>query len=820
MPRISNKADLIAAGTKTAAALQQDEDKLNALHKFRTYGYHHVLIAANTTIAAAEVINEKTDITRFLHPGMSAEKKYEPIASKSGNGSYIVVINGMTDAQYLIDSIEWEAIFDPDAKSSNAHASFVEGSMQIQEPKGVRFMKVMKTVCDNLKSDPNGLTFILKTIFVGYTDESEGQGQVATILDVKPFQFFIYDITGEFTNAGSSYEISFVGQVNGTSRLPAFSTVQQSNITGGTIKDALASLQDTLNAAAKAAHEDLIKKLDESNNQEKHNAQGTNPSPKGRPIEYSILAHEDFASLPLDNTHIRNKSVANRAELGTPKGIDIESAISDIMYCSTGIAKMMREDADQNKGYRTIFKIESALTSSLDKVAIIYSVKKCKVPVITKDNRNKAGTIVNPDISNREILEFDYLYTGRNIEVLEYDMKMAMGLVFFQSLGSNNNLPAGASQGSGNTATVSNGNASPLNDKNVVMRDLTPVPIPGNIEDPAARNKVEPSQTADFRTFMARQAMLESVEAKLRIVGIPWLLDVFNLTAEDASTHSLVAQKEDLPLVKVNVRMPTEDFGGADADYTEDFWYEGYFYIISCKNIFRDGRFEQELDLISMMYEEMVTPSSTKPAASKPATNKPATATTSAPKSTINKPELNTAEQKVKNGVAPVTLSPKEQLNCQSIKQQPRPYTMETARRTLLSPNFSLETLTRNPINLGQLDDRILGNLCALAKKLEEVQALLGKRITVTSGYRSPAYNASVRGSSKTSDHMQGVAADIQVGGMSTIAVFNILKASSIDFRQVIHERNSTTSWVHISFNIDPGLAAIPASRKFFSMVV
>ena len=815
MARIINKAELVASGTKTAKEVDRDEAKLNELHKFRTYSYHHILIAANTTIAAAEVIQNTTDIKGFLHPSMEKEAKYAAIPSKSGNGSYIVMINGMTDAEYLINGIEWEAIFDPDAKSSNPHASFVEGTMEIVEPKGVRFMKLLKIACDNLKTDPNGLTFILKTIFVGYVDGVDGKGTdiVQQVIDVKPFQFFIYDITGEFGNTGATYTISFVGQVNGTSRLPAFCTVQQSNVSGGTVKDALSSLQENLNLAAKKAHQDLIKQLDESNNTN-HVTNGTNASPKGRPVEYVIVAHDEFGNLPLDNTHARNQAIAAKSNLATPQGIDIETAISDILYCSTGIMEIMNTDAAGNKGYRTIFKIESALTSTTEKVVITYAVKKCRVPVVTKDNRGKRGEPISADTSNREIIEFDYIFTGKNIEVLEYDMKMAMGLVFFQSLTSTNNLPAAHNQGSGNVSAMSNGQGTVINDKSTVMRDLTVVPIPANIQDPTARNKVEPAKTADYRTFMARQAMLESVESKVRIAGIPWLLEAFNLTTESAVEANMAAQKESLPLIKVNVRMPTEDFGGKDEKYTEEFWYEGYFYVISCRNIFKDGRFEQELDLISMMYEELVVPSSSTPPPAK-VVGKPDPATKN-----INPIVSTTAEQKAKHGIIPVTLSAKEQLNCQTVKAQPRPFTMEVARRTLLSPNFSLETLTRNPINLGALDDRILSNLCALAKKLEEVQAFLGHKIQITSAYRSPAYNRGVRGASKTSDHMQGVAADMQVSAISTERVFEMLKSSNIDFRQVIHERSSSTSWVHVSFNIDSSLPPIPASRKFFKMVV
>lgn len=820
MPTIINKSELVAANTKSNASVQASEDKLNVLKRFRSYSYHHVLIAANTTIAAAEVVDNRTDIMGFMHPSTNEKRKYEAIPSKSGNGSYVVLINGMTDAQYLINSIEWEAIFDPDARSSNPHATFVEGTMEIVEPKGVRFMRIMKEACDSLKTDPNGLTFVLKTIFVGYDDDDAG-GQVSQIIDVKPFQFFIYDITGEFTNSGSSYHISFVGQVNGTSRLPAFSTVQQANVSGGTIKEAVSSLQDRMNTAAKEAHAQLIKQLDERNS-EKVEAAGKEKSPQGRYVEYEINVHADFQNLPLDNTHIRNQTVAAKSQLGTPTGIDIESAISDIMYCSTGIVEMMKQDATDGKGYRTIFKIESAMVSDLEKLKMVYSVKKCRVPVITKDNRSHAGTIVQPDITTREVMQFDYLYTGNNTEVLEYDMKMAMGLAFFQTIGSSNNLPAKSNSASGNHTTLSNGQGTVLNDKSVGMRELTPVPPPSSITDPAAQNKVEPAKTADYRTFMARQAMLESVEAKLRIVGIPALLEGFNLTPEDVANPAINAQKEQLPLVKVRVRMPTEDFGGADAEYAEDFWYEGFFYIISCKNVFRDGRFEQELDLISLMYEELVTPSSSKAAPTKGSSggsrgsvgNGPSTGK----KGETNPVESNTAEQKVKNGSAPVKLTEQEELNCQTVKKMPRPFTEEVAKRTKLSPSFSLLTLTRKPDNYRNVDDRILGNLCALAKKLEEVQNLLGRRITITSGYRSPAYNAKVGGASKTSDHMRGVAADIQVAGMAARTVYETLKSSGMDFRQVIYERSGSSQWVHVSFNIDPSLAAV--SKKFFEMVV
>jgi uncharacterized protein YcbK (DUF882 family) len=54
----------------------------------------------------------------------------------------------------------------------------------------------------------------------------------------------------------------------------------------------------------------------------------------------------------------------------------------------------------------------------------------------------------------------------------------------------------------------------------------------------------------------------------------------------------------------------------------------------------------------------------------------------------------------------------------------------------------------------------------ALVRILKTVERRFGKKMVVTSGYRSPAYNRQVRGARK-SQHMYCAAADVQVPGVS-----------------------------------------------------
>lgn len=54
-----------------------------------------------------------------------------------------------------------------------------------------------------------------------------------------------------------------------------------------------------------------------------------------------------------------------------------------------------------------------------------------------------------------------------------------------------------------------------------------------------------------------------------------------------------------------------------------------------------------------------------------------------------------------------------------------------------------------------------------LVEVLEAVRTHFGAPVTVTSGYRTVSYNKTVSGSSSTSQHCSGLAADIRVEGVS-----------------------------------------------------
>lgn len=95
-------------------------------------------------------------------------------------------------------------------------------------------------------------------------------------------------------------------------------------------------------------------------------------------------------------------------------------------------------------------------------------------------------------------------------------------------------------------------------------------------------------------------------------------------------------------------------------------------------------------------------------------------------------------------------------------------------------------------------------NLARTAQMLERVRAHLGAPITITSGYRGPVLNKAVGGAT-SSDHLQGLAADVVVPKFGT--PYEVAKAlaphvDALGIGQVIYEILGHKRWVHLSARV------------------
>jgi len=124
---------------------------------------------------------------------------------------------------------------------------------------------------------------------------------------------------------------------------------------------------------------------------------------------------------------------------------------------------------------------------------------------------------------------------------------------------------------------------------------------------------------------------------------------------------------------------------------------------------------------------------------------------------------------------------------------------------TILTAHFTLEELTitehREFDNTPNESEK--ANLMRLAEFLELVKEQLdNKAIMVNSAFRSKAVNDAV-GSRDTSQHRLGCASDIRVPSMTPDQVVQAIRASDLEYDQLIREFDR---WTHISIPNSPNM--------------
>jgi len=98
----------------------------------------------------------------------------------------------------------------------------------------------------------------------------------------------------------------------------------------------------------------------------------------------------------------------------------------------------------------------------------------------------------------------------------------------------------------------------------------------------------------------------------------------------------------------------------------------------------------------------------------------------------------------------------------------------------------------------------VVVKLKKLCKVLEQLRILAGP-LKITSGWRSPEHNASLKGSSKTSHHLTGEACDIQSDTLSPgqlAAMVLAIRANSTEMQGLVGEVLVEGMHLHLSIRL------------------
>ena len=123
----------------------------------------------------------------------------------------------------------------------------------------------------------------------------------------------------------------------------------------------------------------------------------------------------------------------------------------------------------------------------------------------------------------------------------------------------------------------------------------------------------------------------------------------------------------------------------------------------------------------------------------------------------------------------------------------------------MIKLNFTMSELLKSEVaekyNISNIPDKkSLDNMLTLIIEcLQPIRNYINKPMIISSGYRSPRLNGHplIQGKDN-SQHITGQAVDFTIKGMTPKQIIEKVKASGVEFDQLINEHNI---WVHISYN-------------------
>jgi hypothetical protein len=595
---------------------------LNILSTYRSYAYHHILVVCESSDVAASLAETDNIDPYMIETGPSGLRE-----GTIGGGRYVVLINGMTDAQTYIVSAKW-SIMTNLGTDHKAMSMMTSGEIDIHETGAVMFLTKILSACTYLGAEPQSLSYLIKTIFVGHKDQVDSDNSTTFITAIKPFLFYLTNITASVTQTGTDFVLTMQGINDGAAHIPANGAVAKGlTVTftkGMSLEDALKHLEGVIKQQYTRSKEQVKCSLERNGVKI-----GFDEAFKDLEYVFTLSEHYKSGNYKVGTATVPEDGKGNFTITNDTKG-DIYTLLQQLIMSSKEILDERKPVGPDNRKEVRTAVIGTTYKHGIDKDQIIYKIIDMTQVVVPSDNPSKGFAPAEDDPT----LEFDYIYTGHNIDIIDFDMKLQFANSFLYSATTSLNAPVANHVVQGyipqNVGAIG-GTASVANEGNTFRGKRTFVPsMP--IESANLRGNAFPMSAASYWNLLSRYAAMENMATRIVIHGNPVLLNDFCLLPKEAEASgdvrrgqsftsgilsdsdgqqaaSILQQRagatyRDKPVfIKINVKFPAAGAGEENTTY-ENFWYQGYYYISTINNIFDNGLFKQELELFTILTDD------------------------------------------------------------------------------------------------------------------------------------------------------------------------------------------------------------------------
>jgi hypothetical protein len=619
--------------TPTTTPVSANDNTSNPLKAYRSYSYHFILVVMDTT-AYLDISNASTRnlVNQNPTPGNVASQvgnssfydRRDPVNNPrmimqdaNGLGNYSIFIDTRQDTDFIIEDVEWGTTFIGNSNTSDSpvglNTFLTDGQMRIVEPRGAEFLNALAAYADpkQLNTDPATMPMMMKIVFVGHKDD--GTSEIVPV-NVPPFGIVFTDITGSIDANGTTYMIKYCGLLNGA----AWNQTYDSIVDGMTfyfipnldLAGHLAAFQAAINAKYLTDRQEVIDNY----------AKATTPSvnlSKTAIIEWHLVLRtdgaekltklNDFGILCPDQS--KNEGIVMQYK-GTKEG-GIAELISKLMSSSkqwtdvqiTGHENIKEaDDITTRYAFKISTQFEKTSVKNGNKFILTYYIDEYSYSAVdVVDNQSGQGNAKPPTINPNNVYTFDYIFTGKNIDIQKLEMNLSLGYALWISLVTSRSMPTQTEDivGSiGNAATIQTRPIQTNMDPRESIRLGTPIWPTVVAKETAKKELKSDAAVASADALWRNFASYQSIQTDLSILGNPNLIQKISSPSTTGPDY-----------VKINVKMPstTDDIWEYEqsnnlypSGYYKTFWFDGYYNIITAKNRFMGGQFTQDLQLIGI----------------------------------------------------------------------------------------------------------------------------------------------------------------------------------------------------------------------------
>lgn len=580
----------------------------NPLNKFLSYTIQYRLFVTTRYEWAQQLVLNINDIhfNKSSNTFDSVTKNFLRTKQSFKNFFYYDVIDSTITTDLFVTSYKFLSYLNVGPNQTRGYGESITMELDIHEAYTGSFIGWLNSILK--ESDSLQLFFIIKPVFIGITQDEKGNFVEEQLSDNPANIMILTELTADYTTQGSNYHISGVCDIGGIGNIPSKHKNLLSQISINVPRNV--SFNDFFEVILPQQLNKLVDNRTVSDGQNK----------KFLRYKYKIILDDFYKTgdYKFDNiSTIHTNTGQNDPTLSFP-----DCNIYDIITKLLSLSLKINEDAviknsSKNIKEKVISKyyrpyitcgISDAdnettyITYTISRQTIYKSNNHLELVSEIEDIKEIEAFLFSDfdEIKKPQIIVYDYLYTGKNVDVIEYKLAITRGLV--ATILDEKNLVVSGITTIDETSFNTSNTDEPFNNIN---KPTNTIKVPQTSSIYSDQNRMR-----GFYDVINRTSFVEVLQNKITVTGNPYIFGSLASSNSTRKEYEIFVREQIPAMLFVNVQYPSStEFWTSESNYNTSpdlapFWFRGIQQILTCETVFEGNNFFHVIDTYPLLTEQ------------------------------------------------------------------------------------------------------------------------------------------------------------------------------------------------------------------------